>query len=132
MCCKHVAKRVVKHLLSGHYYLCVTVIMQTEALRNLQKNNSFSILLLPCTVYRGQILGRNPDKSLKSFFLAIQSHLYCFALKFLFLLIHATSFSFFCALLYTVKENGGKPDRNPHPLPYGLRNPYRNLMSGKL
>ncbi len=23
----------------------------------------------------------------------------------------------------------GKPDRKPHPLPYGLRNPYRNLKS---
>jgi len=28
-----------------------------------------------------------------------------------------------------VKEKGGKPDRNPYPLPYGLRNPYRNLSS---
>jgi len=32
-------------------------------------------------------------------------------------------------LLYTVKEEGGKPDRKPYPLPYGLRNPYRNLKS---
>jgi hypothetical protein len=24
-----------------------------------------------------------------------------------------------------VKEKGGKPDRKPYPLPYGLRNPYR-------
>jgi hypothetical protein len=29
--------------------------------------------------------------------------------------------------LYTVKEKGGKPDRKPYPLPFGLRNPYRNL-----
>jgi hypothetical protein len=28
-----------------------------------------------------------------------------------------------------VKEEGGKPDRKPYPLPYGLRNPYRNLKS---
>jgi hypothetical protein len=28
-------------------------------------------------------------------------------------------------LLYTVKEKGGRP----YPLPYGLRNPYRNLKS---
>ncbi len=28
-------------------------------------------------------------------------------------------------LLYTVKEKGGKPNRKPYPLPYGLRNPYR-------
>ncbi len=32
-------------------------------------------------------------------------------------------------LLYTVKEKGGKPDRKPYPLPYGLKNPYRNLKS---
>jgi hypothetical protein len=37
--------------------------------------------------------------------------------------------------VYTVKENGGKTDRkleNPYPLPYGLRNPYRNLKSVEL
>jgi hypothetical protein len=32
-------------------------------------------------------------------------------------------------LLYTVKEKKGKPDRKLYPLPYGLRNPYRNLKS---
>jgi hypothetical protein len=26
-------------------------------------------------------------------------------------------------------EKGGKPDRKPYPLPYGKRNPYRNLKS---
>jgi hypothetical protein len=31
--------------------------------------------------------------------------------------------------MYTVKEKGGKTDRKPYPLPYGLRNPYRNLNS---
>ncbi len=34
-------------------------------------------------------------------------------------------------LLYTVKEKGRKPDRKPHPLPFDLRNPYRNLKSEK-
>jgi hypothetical protein len=37
--------------------------------------------------------------------------------------------------VYTVKENGGTTDRkleNPYPLPYGLRNPYRNLESVEL
>jgi hypothetical protein len=28
-----------------------------------------------------------------------------------------------------VKEKGGKPDRKPNPLPYGLKNPCRNLKS---
>jgi hypothetical protein len=30
-------------------------------------------------------------------------------------------------MLYTEKKKGGKPDRKPYPLLYGLRNPYRNL-----
>jgi hypothetical protein len=32
-------------------------------------------------------------------------------------------------LLYTVKEKRGKLVGKPYPLPYGLRNPYRNLKS---
>jgi len=28
-----------------------------------------------------------------------------------------------------VKEKEGKPDRKSYPLPFGLRNPYRNLKS---
>ncbi len=32
-------------------------------------------------------------------------------------------------LLNTEKEKGGKPDRKPYPLPYDLRNPYRNIKS---
>ncbi len=61
------------------------------------------------------------------FHLAIHSHLFNFALRFLFLQIHPTSYSFYIVLLYTVKQKGGKPDRKPHPLSYGLRKPYRNL-----
>jgi hypothetical protein len=33
-------------------------------------------------------------------------------------------------LQYTVKEKGGKTERKPFPLPYGFRNPNRNLKSG--
>ncbi len=32
-------------------------------------------------------------------------------------------------LAVSVKEKGGKPDRKPYPLPYGLRNPYINLKT---
>jgi hypothetical protein len=36
----------------------------------------------------------------------------------------------FCyCTVYTVKEIGGEPDRKPHPIPYGLKNPYGNLKS---
>jgi hypothetical protein len=42
-----------------------------------------------------------------------------------------TLLQFLCTvqLLYTVREKGGNPDRKPYPLPYSLRNPYRNLKS---
>jgi hypothetical protein len=71
-------------------------------------------------------------KVFRVFLLAIHSHLYSFALKFLFLQTHANSYSFYCSVTvqwYTVKEKGRKPDKKPYPLPYGLRNPYRNLKS---
>jgi hypothetical protein len=29
--------------------------------------------------------------------------------------------------MYTLMDRGGKPDRKPYSLPYGSRNPYRNL-----
>jgi hypothetical protein len=32
-------------------------------------------------------------------------------------------------LKVSVKVKGGKPHRKPYPLPYVLRNPYRNLKS---
>ncbi len=80
--------------------------------------------------------GRNPDKSFKSFPpcysespLQLCPEIYIFqahATSFIFLQTHATSYVY---LQYTVKEKGGKPDRKPYPLPYGLRNPYRNLKS---
>jgi hypothetical protein len=61
-------------------------------------------------------------KVLRVFLLIIHNHLYSFALRFLFLKTHATSSSF-------CKEKEEKPDGKPHPLPYGLRNPFRNLKS---
>jgi hypothetical protein len=59
-------------------------------------------------------------KVLRVFLLAIQSHLYSFASKFVFIQTHTTSYSFYSAFLYTVKEKAGKPDRDPYHLPYGL------------
>jgi hypothetical protein len=80
----------------------------------------------------GRILGRSPDKILRVFFHAIHSHLYSFALRFLLLPTHEGSNSFpvfTVQSLHTVKQKGGNPDKQPFPLPYGLRNPYRNLKS---
>jgi hypothetical protein len=80
----------------------------------------------PVQIAETEFLDEIQTKGCRDFFLAIQSHLYSFALRFLFLQTRATSHSFYSALLYTVKEKGGKPDRKPHTLSYGLRNPYRN------
>ncbi len=59
-------------------------------------------------------------KVLRVFFLVIHSQLYSFAWDFYF-------FKLTQPLTVSVKEKGGRPDKKPYPLPYGLRNPYRNL-----
>jgi hypothetical protein len=68
-------------------------------------------------------------KDLRVFLLVIQSHIHSFASKFLFLQTHATSYSFSVHLRRRKEEKGGKTDRKPYLLPYGLRNPNRNLKS---
>ncbi len=76
----------------------------------------------------GRILGRNPDKILKSFPPCYsQSPLYSFVLRFLFLQTHATSYNFYSSVMR-------KSQWKPYPLPYGLRNPYRTrkIMPGNL
>jgi hypothetical protein len=67
----------------------------------------------------GRNLGRNPAKVWRLFLLAMLSHLYSFALRFILLQTHATSYSFYNAFLYAVKEKGRKPDKKP-PTPPSL------------
>ncbi len=67
------------------------------------------------------ILGRNPDKNLKSFPSCYsQSHLQLCLEIFLQLTQPLT---------VSVNEKGRKPYRKPYPLLYGLRNPHRNLKA---
>jgi hypothetical protein len=54
---------------------------------------------------------------LRDFLLVTQSHLYNFALRFLFLQTHATSYRFFRALLNTVKEKEENLIENHTPFP---------------
>ncbi len=62
-------------------------------------------------------------KVLRSFLLAIRSHLYSITLRYLFLQTHATSYSFSVELLHVhCKEE----NHIPFPI-YSLRNPYINL-----
>jgi hypothetical protein len=65
-------------------------------------------------------------KIFKVFLIAIYSYLYTLQLC-LEISISSNSRNLSQFLLYTVKEKGGKPDRKPYLLSYGLRNPYRNL-----
>ncbi len=65
-----------------------------------------------------EILGRNLDKSLKRFPPCYSKSSLQLCLEILFLQTHAIFYSFFSALLYTVKEEGWKPDRKLHTLPY--------------
>jgi hypothetical protein len=65
-------------------------------------------------------------KVFRVFLLAIHSHLYSFASRFLFLQTHATFHSFLSSVTVTVKGKEGKFDRKPYRLTYGLKNPYRN------
>ncbi len=63
-------------------------------------------------------------KVLRVSLLAVHSHLYSFALKFYFFKITQPLVKF--------KEKGGKPDRKPYPLSYGLRNLIKTTSSLRL
>jgi hypothetical protein len=80
---------------------------------------------------RGQILGRNPYKSLKSFppFYSQSPLQLCLQIYLYFLKLTQPLIVSSGQLLYTIKKKGGKPDRKPYLLSYGLRNPSRNLKS---
>jgi hypothetical protein len=75
--------------------------------------------LKACLLSRGQILGRNPEKSLQSFPPPVAST------ALLEILISSNSRN----LLKFQKRRKDETDRKPIHLPYGLRNPYRNLKS---
>jgi hypothetical protein len=79
---------------------------------------------------RGWILGRNPDKSLKSFTPSYTQSPLQLCLK-ISISSNSRNLLQFLELLYITKKNGEKPDRKPYPLTCGLRNPYRNLKSEK-
>ncbi len=82
------------------------------------------------TVHRIRVLRSNSwTKSYEFSSLLFKVTSTAFALRLPFLQTYATSYSFYTALLYTVKEKRGKPSRKPYPLSYGSRNPYRNLKS---
>jgi hypothetical protein len=82
--------------------------------------------LNPCSIYRkGTImcrkegLVRQPEAGfLDEIQTKVKSFLFCYSQSPV-----QSSFIVHC------KEKGGKPNRKPYPLPYDLRNPYRNLKS---
>jgi hypothetical protein len=76
-----------------------------------------------------EFLDETQTKLLTVFLLAIHSHLQLSVEIYISSNSHNRVYSFYSSLLYTVKEKGGKPDKKPCHLPYGLRNPYRPLKS---
>ncbi len=66
-----------------------------------------AIRALLCPNPEAEFLDEIQTKVFRLFLLAFQSHHYSFALGFLFIQTHATSYSFYSVLLYTVKEKGG-------------------------
>jgi hypothetical protein len=79
-----------------------------------------------------KLLDEIQKKVLRIFLLAIHGHLYSFALRFLFLKIMQPLTYFYSSFTVHCKGDKRKTDRKPYPLPYGLRNPYRNLKSESL
>jgi hypothetical protein len=77
------------------------------------------ILAMPKTSTEAEFLDEIQTKVLRVFLLVIHSHLYNFALRFLFLQTHTTSYSFYSSVTL----------HGTIPLPYGLRNPYRKSKS---
>ncbi len=84
---------------------------------------------------RGRILGRNLDKSLKSFLPCYsQSAVTSTDLPFDLYFFKLTQPQFLQFSFCTVNRKGEVRkaclrDRKPYPVPHGLRNPYRNLKS---
>jgi hypothetical protein len=70
-----------------------------------------------------KFLDKIQTKPLRVFLLDIHSHLYSFALTFLFLQTHTTSYSGYSTLERRKEENLIEP----YPLPFGLRNPHKNI-----
>jgi len=100
----------------------------TESGSLVQGQSDRQLFLLKST--EAEILDEIQTKVLRAFLLATHSHLYtAFPWDFYFFKLTQPLTVFIVLLQYTVKEKGEKPDRKPYPLPYGLRNPYRNLKS---
>ncbi len=93
----------------------------------LHKHGELTVFIISvCCLYLswGGILGKNPDKGFPPCYSQSPLQL-CIEI---FISSNSRNLLLFL-LLYTVKEKGGKPDRRPYPLTFGLRNPYRNLKS---
>jgi hypothetical protein len=75
----------------------------------------------------GLILERNPDKSLQSFPPCYSQSPVQFCLE-TYISSNSRKLLQFPVTVHC-KGEGGKSDRKPYHLPYGLRNPYRNLNS---
>ncbi len=82
------------------------------------------------SIPEAKLLDEIQTKVSRIFLLAIHSHLYSFALRFLFLQTHATSYSFYSWVTVHCKGERRKTwQKTIPPLPNGLRNSHRSLRS---
>ncbi len=110
--------------ITGSALLCSTFSTDIAPMCSANRTDSAPL----CGTFWGQILGRNPDKSLKSFPSCYTQSPLQLCLEFSISsnsrnLLQFLEFSH----LYTVKEKGGKSDIKPWPPPYGSINTFRNL-----
>ncbi len=111
----------------GGYFHClfVTPVKIIRGLSYIARYSNIAFVSVTPAVEKspsGRILGRNPDKrKFSSLLFTITST----ALPWDFYFFKPTQ-----PLTVSVKEKGVKSDRKPYPLPYGLRNPYRNIKPG--
>jgi hypothetical protein len=91
-------------------------------------------IYIPGICTEAEFLDVIQTKVSRVFLLAIHSHLYSVpsnSRSLLRISSNLRNLYFYSSVIYIVKEKGGKPDRKPNLLPYGLRNPnpYRKLKS---
>jgi hypothetical protein len=114
---------------TGALFRDIKDLISCELCRSAKRLLCFGLQCPSVTHTEAKFLDKIQTKVLRVFLLAIHSHIYSLALRFLFLQTHATSYIFYSSVTVHCKGKRGKPDRKTNPLSFGLRNLYRNLKS---
>jgi hypothetical protein len=114
----------LRAMFGGFVNTCVCVLERTHIFLSVQRPNSWAKI-------QTKVL-RVPSLLFTVTFTALPRDLYFFkitqTLMYFFILTQPLTY-FYISVTVHCKGEGGKPHRKPYPLPYGLKNPYRNLKS---